>query len=488
MRNIRRKLVRTDAKLMESTGALQPSGLDSAMRFLSRAANHGVLWMFVAMVMALLGGRPRRAAARGMLALAGSSAFANGILKPLFPRRRPPARVWLNPKRGVEIPTSSSFPSGHSSSAAAFTSAVAMESPVAGAVIAPLAAAVAYSRVHNGVHWPSDVFAGIAVGGAVAAGTRRWWAVRDEEPADLGPECVVPALPGGKGLVVFTNPGSGDENDGIVDSIRASLPDAVIVEFDPDIDFDKQIEAKIAEFTPRAFGVCGGDGTVVTVADAATRHEMPLAVFPGGTLNHFARDVGVVDVDDTARAIETGQAAFVDHAVVTTDTGVSARFLNTASLGGYPDAVRLREKWEPRFGKWPAAGAAMIRVLAAAEPMSVTIDCVQTSIWMLFVGNGRYSPGDQVPMSRPELNRGLLDVRYLRADRRLSRTRLLFAAATGTLGSSRVYVRALVSSLSVNVADSPVAIATDGEVVADARRFDFETEPGAVAVYRITQN
>lgn len=322
----------------------------------------------------------------------------------------------------------------------------------------------------------------------MAAGTRRWWAVRDEEPADLGPECVVPALPGGDGLVVFTNPGSGSEDDGIVDAIREALPAAVIIEFNPDIDFDKQIEAKLRESKPRAVGVCGGDGTVVTVADAATRHNLPLAVFPGGTLNHFARDVGVADVAETVTAVESGQAAFVDHAVVTTDTGVTARFLNTASLGGYPDAVRLREKWEPRFGKWPAAAAAMIRVLAAAEPMSVTIDGTKASIWMLFVGNGRYSPGDQVPMSRPELNRGLLDVRYLRADRKFSRARLLFAAATGTLGSSPVYIHALAPTLSVQVNAESVAIATDGEVVADARRFDFSTEPAAVAVYRISKD
>ncbi len=61
----------------------------------------------------------------------------------------------------------------------------------------------------------------------------------------------------------------------------------------------------------------------------------------------------------------------------------------------------------------------MIRVLAAAEPMTVTIDGKRTTIWMLFVGNGRYSPADQVPMSRPEMNRGLLDVRYLRADKKI---------------------------------------------------------------------
>src|SRR3546814_18449056 len=109
-------------------------------------------------------------------------------------------------------------------------------------------------------------------------------------------------------------------------------------------------------------------------------------------------------------------AAFGCHAVVRTEAGGTARFLTTASRGGYPEVGRLREKREPRFGKWPAAGAAMIRVLAAAGPMTVTIDGKRTTIWMLFVGNGRYSPADQVPMSRPEMNRGLLDVRYLRAD------------------------------------------------------------------------
>lgn len=457
------------------------------MQFLSKAADHSTLWVGIAGGMALIGGRPRRGAVRGVLALAGSSVVANAILKPIFPRRRPPVRVWLSPRRGVQIPTSSSFPSGHASSAAAFTTAVAMESPIAGAVIAPLAAAVAYSRVHNGVHWPSDVFAGLAVGGAIAAGTRRWWAVRDEEPAELGPECSAPALPRGEGLLVFTNPGSGVEDDGVVDAVRELLPAAQIYEFDPDIDFDMQMDTQIPLTKPRALGVCGGDGTVVAVATAATKYELPLAVFPGGTLNHFARDIGSAEVEETARAIETGRAAFVDHAVVNTDTGVSAPFLNTCSLGGYPDAVRLREKWEPRLGKWPAAGAAMMRVLAAAAPMKVTIDEKPAVIWMLFVGNGRYSPADQVPMSRPDLNRGVLDIRYLRADKKFSRTRLLFAAATGTLGSSPVYVRALAPSMSVRIDDATVAVATDGEVVADASRFDFDTEPAAVAVYRITQ-
>ena len=180
----------------------------------------------MAAVLGLVGGRARRGGVRGLLSLAFASGLANGILKPLFPRRRPPARVWANVLRGVAIPRSSSFPSGHAASAAAFTTGVALESPAAAAVVAPLAAAVAYSRVHNGVHWPSDVLAGLALGGAVASGTRRWWAVRSEEPAELGSTVDAPALPGGEDLLVLVNPESGADSVDPSEEIATALPKA----------------------------------------------------------------------------------------------------------------------------------------------------------------------------------------------------------------------------------------------------------------------
>lgn len=67
-------------------------------------------------------------------------------------------------------------------SAAAFATAVTMEFPAAGAVVAPFAAAVAYSRVHTGVHWASDLLGGLALGNGVALAARRWWPVRPDLP------------------------------------------------------------------------------------------------------------------------------------------------------------------------------------------------------------------------------------------------------------------------------------------------------------------
>lgn len=464
---------------------LPPSRLDGGLRALSNAANHSVLWMGVAAGMGLAGGRPRRAAVRGILAVAGASALSNAVLKPVFPRRRPPAGTpEFAVRRGLTAPRSSSFPSGHSASAAAFATGVGLEYPAVGAALAPLAAAVAYSRVHTGVHWPSDIAVGVGVGAAVAVATRRWWAVRDEEPATLGPDRTTQALVEGDGMVVFVNPGSGSDDDAVRTEVEDRLPRARIVEFDGDRDFGAQIDEIVASQSPKALGVCGGDGTVVTVADGAVRHDLPLAVFPGGTLNHFARDAGVGDVASTASAIADGSAELVDLGRIRVDGGQDATFVNTASLGGYPDSVRLRERWQPRLGKWPAAGLAMIRVLKSAQPLKVTIDGAEHAIWMLFVGNGRYSPSDQVPMSRPEIHRGTLDVRYLLADHRFSRSRLVAAALTGTLGTSRTYVHRNTPSVSVEIDGDPVALATDGEVVADGRRFEFRSEPQRVVLYR----
>ncbi|NKS31653.1 phosphatase PAP2 family protein [Rhodococcus hoagii] len=470
---------------MRLSADLPPSGFDGGLRTLSNAANHSVLWMGVAAGMGLAGGRARRAAVRGVLAVAGASALSNAVLKPVFPRRRPPAGTpEFTVRRGLPAPRSSSFPSGHSASAAAFATAVALEYPAAGVALAPLAAAVAYSRVHTGVHWPSDIAVGAGVGAAVALATRRWWAVRDEEPATLGPDRTTQALVEGDGMVVFVNPGSGSDDDAVRTEVEQALPKARIVEFDGDRDFAAQIDEIVAARSPKALGVCGGDGTVVTVAAAAVRHDLPLAVFPGGTLNHFARDAGVGDVASTAAAIADGSAELVDLGRIRVDGGEEATFVNTASLGGYPDSVRLRERWQPRLGKWPAAALAMARVLKSAQPLKVTIDGAEHAIWMLFVGNGRYTPSDQVPMSRPEIHRGTLDVRYLLADHRFSRIRLVAAALTGTLGTSPTYAHRNASSVSIEIDGDPVALATDGEVVADGRRFEFRSEPRRVVLYR----
>ncbi len=149
--------------------------IDRAMSRLSRAADYSRLSLGSAAVLAVAGGRDgRRAAVLGLASLAVTATVANLIAKPLGRRRRPDRAAQEVPlARQVRMPVSSSFPSGHTAAAFAFATGVARVSPAAAVPLRALAALVAYSRVHTGVHYPGDVAAGSLLGIALAEVTAR---------------------------------------------------------------------------------------------------------------------------------------------------------------------------------------------------------------------------------------------------------------------------------------------------------------------------
>jgi undecaprenyl-diphosphatase len=162
----------TDLAVYRAIAASSTPALDRTLRRLSRAADKSVLWLSAAGAMAVLPGRPRRAAMLGVASIAVASATVNLVAKRLAPRSRPnrfAAAVPLG--RHVRMPGSTSFPSGHAASAFAFASAVGGELPWLSLPLHLTATAVAYSRVHTGVHYPADVLIGAAIGAACAATT-----------------------------------------------------------------------------------------------------------------------------------------------------------------------------------------------------------------------------------------------------------------------------------------------------------------------------
>ena len=164
------ELVRLDTAMYSAVAGTPTPVLDRAFRGVSRAADNSKLWLGSAGLLAIAGGaRGRRAATNGLASVALASAVVNGLLKPLAGRRRPDRVMHSVPVgRQVRMPVTRSFPSGHSASASAFATGVGSEAPYAGIVLTALAAIVAYSRVHTGVHYPSDVIAGTAAGAALA--------------------------------------------------------------------------------------------------------------------------------------------------------------------------------------------------------------------------------------------------------------------------------------------------------------------------------
>lgn len=159
-----------DTAVYAAIAASDTPSLDVAMRGLSRAADHSKLWLAAAATLALLGGPSGRLAARkGLVSLGIASGFANLVAKPLSSRRRPARREAEElARRHVQMPRSSSFPSGHAASAFAFATGAAGVQPVLSAPLRALATLVGYSRVHTGVHYPADVLAGAFIGVSAA--------------------------------------------------------------------------------------------------------------------------------------------------------------------------------------------------------------------------------------------------------------------------------------------------------------------------------
>ncbi|WP_051619925.1 bifunctional phosphatase PAP2/diacylglycerol kinase family protein [Haematomicrobium sanguinis] len=479
-------------------GKLPQGEIDRAMLALTNAANHSKLWIGSAAAMYAVKGNPRQAAIRGLLSVGVASAITSGVLKRVLPRRRPheqdlPVFRFLNPQPG-----SSSLPSGHSASAFAFATAVTINSPRLGLVFVPLAAAVAYSRVHTGAHWPSDVLIGSALGVGCGFLTRHWWTLRPPIPhreLEKGQRQHLPES--GEGMLMVVNPHGGSYTEGVEGWLHENMPEATFVELREGHDLKSDILTALADDSRLTMlGVWGGDGTAGTVADVAADKDLPLMVMPGGTFNHYARDVAVESPDSALEAARLGRVVRSDLGQVTLefasgatkndgDASPSSRtvtMLNTASVGVYPELVRRRERLEGVLGKPVAGLLAGLETFVRARPTVLNVGGGVRKVWMVFVGRGRYYPEDLAPLVRPSINDGLLDIRSVSASLPWAQVRTIWAALTGTLERSKATVFEHKPTFEAS-SDVPFSFAVDGEVYDNATRVQIRVEPKAIDVY-----
>ena len=478
------RLDRLDLALYRRAARADTPALDRVLPRLTSAADHGGLWFVVAAGLAASGGRRRRAALRGLLSLGLESATANVPAKLSARRARPVLTPVPVPRHLLRQPSSSSFPSGHSASAAAFAIGVAMEQPALALPIGLLAGGVAYGRVHTGVHYPGDVVAGLALGAAGAYALTLVWPLRPDRPAAATPASfAAPALPEGDGLIVVVNTsaGAGDRADEVERELKTALPQVEVVRLTRDSDLVGELRKAAAR--ARVLGVAGGDGTVNAAAGAALEAGIPLAVVPGGTLDHFAGELGIATVADVAKAVHEGTGVQITVASAAAH-GDGLHFLNTFALGIYPDLVKEREKREDAIGKWPALLVALATTLRGAEPITVQMDGEQRRLWTLFAGNGHYHPAGFAPSWRERMDDGCIDVRLIDADKRFARSRLVAAVLTGRLGRSRVYEERVVAKLTVQSAAGGLRLARDGEVEEGPRELVLHAASDPLIVYR----
>ena len=172
---VRVQLGRADRAVYRAVAGFSTPALDRPLRTVSDLANHSKPWFAIAAGLAVFGGpQGRLAAISGLASIGLTSLTVNQPMK-LARRRVRPDRIILGvpESRWVQMPTSTSFPSGHSASAAAFAVSVGYLLPGTRWPLRAAAATVAFSRIYTGVHYPGDVLVGVATGAAIGAVTSR---------------------------------------------------------------------------------------------------------------------------------------------------------------------------------------------------------------------------------------------------------------------------------------------------------------------------
>lgn len=476
-----RRIPALDSELFERVARTHTPELDRIIPALTRAANNSQLWLGIAVPLAACGGRRgKRGALRGISSIAATSLLVNQGVKRVVRRPRPSLRHVPAVRRLPVQPLTTSFPSGHAASAGAFTAGVGAELPGITPVIASLAAAVAYSRVYVGVHYPADVAVGAGIGVGMAFGTRRIWPAeprRTKRVAAGGERRWLRPNRDGDGLALVVNPGAGPGlGPAALEDIRRRLPSARIVE----VGQGEELDAVLGHAAQRCavLGIFGGDGSALRAAQAALAAGTPLLVLPGGTLNHLARDLGIESVADALAALERGQAVEIEVAAID-----GRPFLNSASFGATTRMVDARERFEQKLGRWPAQAAALLWALRRSGPQPMLIDGKERRLWMAFIGNCRYKPEGFAPSWRPRLDDGLLDIRLIEASGRCSRLRVALSVLTGRLSRCRAYRRWEAPALEVGSRNDALRLARDGNTFDGSPSFRVEKLPQRLTVY-----
>jgi diacylglycerol kinase family enzyme len=227
----------------------------------------------------------------------------------------------------------------------------------------------------------------------------------------------------------------------------------------------------------------GGDGTINAAASALAGRDIPLGVIPLGTLNHFAKDLGIpLELEEAAKVVLDGTVCRVDVGEVN-----GRVFLNNSSLGVYPAVVRLRERFQASgLGKWIAALWAGLTVLRRNPFMAVRITAEgETRIRrtpFVLVGNNQYRMIGLKAGSRESLVGEQLAVYIVNADRRIG----LLSLAWQVIWKGPEEVEELdlltVESTTIETRRRRLQVALDGEVIALESPLEYRIKPAHLRV------
>ena len=227
----------------------------------------------------------------------------------------------------------------------------------------------------------------------------------------------------------------------------------------------------------------GGDGTISTIAAILAGTHIPLGVLPLGTLNHFAKDLGIpLEIDEAMQLLANGRVIDVDIARVNDRV-----FINNSGLGLYPYMVHHREAVQRRgWSKWTAAFLASMRALARYRMLRLHVSVDGVRIFRrtpaVFIGNNEYRLDVGVEPRRLTLQDGKLCLYIPRAQSRWELIRFSVRALFGRRHHDSALDMFLTDSFTIRSRHRHLRVSMDGETQVMTTPLEYSTWPGALRV------
>jgi diacylglycerol kinase family enzyme len=228
----------------------------------------------------------------------------------------------------------------------------------------------------------------------------------------------------------------------------------------------------------------GGDGTQSAVAAALAGTDGVQGVLPLGTLNHFAKDLGIPQkLEDAVRTIAEGEVREVDVGEVN-----GRIFINNSSIGLYPEIVRERELQQSYLGKskWRALASATLRATERPHGIAVRIAAEDEEHLLrtpfVFIGNNSYTMEGFRIGARETLDAGQLALYMARRRGRLALLQLALRALFKRLDQAADFEMVTGESFVISTRDARIRVATDGEVTMLDTPLHYRIRPKALRV------
>ena len=290
------------------------------------------------------------------------------------------------------------------------------------------------------------------------------------------------------GIAVILNEHAGHQQAGDVTAILREVlgasgrPVEIVVTRDR-AELDRAVAVAIAA-RPSAIVAGGGDGTLNQVVQQLLPHDIPFGILPLGTLNHFAKDLGLpLGVAEAAAVIAAGRIRKVDVGEVG-----GRVFLNNSSVGLYPRILRLRQE-HPAHGvaKWAVAAWAALKTLTDHPAYQLAIEINGETLSrrtpLLFVGNNEYHMTGLDPGSRDTLSGGSLAFYVVNTTGAWRLCRLMWRVIMGRAIDSGALELLVSQGATISTPDSSLHVAVDGEVESLPSPLEYRIRPEALSVF-----